>query len=536
MITNTSTRAGDGVRRAWIGVGAPILGLVFVTILLALGVFSSFAREQDRSFEETSRRLVASAIDGRARSVSSVTLDYANWDEAFQGITARWDQSWVDNNLYSTVLDGMLVVRADGSVRYTWLNDATQGRPEHVAAAAAAAVETPHLRQLARAADTGDTVARTLTTSNGELLLVAVAPVTPEDESIRIARRGGDNYLVFFDVITAAELAEIGGALSLEGLSFVATASETDAQVGLPLVTPAGRRVGEAEWRHERPGAAAFARNVGPVVLALLIVGALAVAIAWILVGRQLNAMAHAQAATESSRLKSEFLTRVSHELRTPLNAIFGYAEIIQEENEKTRTAEDATRIAEAARHLSHLLNDIFEQARLDAGRIRFNPEVLPVAGILAELQGLMRPAASANSVKLRISSEAQANYIVADHQRVRQCLLNLTGNAIKFSPNGEVSVNARTQVLNGRAMVVFDVVDTGIGIAKAELPNLFRPFGQANEDINREFGGTGLGLSVSRDLARAMEGDITVVSELGEGSTFSLTIPAVTAAVVKAA
>lgn len=537
MFTNTSTRANDGVRRAWIGVGAPIFGLVLVTIVLALAVFAGFAREQDRAFEETSRRLVTSAIDGRARSVGNVTLDYANWDEAFQSVTVRWDQSWVDNNLYSTVLDGMLIVRADGSVRYAWLNEAHAGRASALTAAVArAAVETPRLRQLSRASNTRDTVARTLTTVGGDLVLVSVAPVTPEDDAARIARRASDNYFVFFNVLTSAELAEMGASLDLQGLSFATTVADSRDRVSLTLQSPTGRSAGAAEWRHSRPGQAAFGRNVGPAILALLIIGALAAVTARVLVGRQVGVMAHAHAATESSRLKSEFLTRVSHELRTPINAIVGYAEIIQEDNENTRTAEDGARIIEAARHLSHLLNDIFDQARLDAGGMRFNPEVLPVAGVLAEIQGLMRPAAAANKVRLTVSSEAQANYIVADHLRVRQCLLNLTGNAIKFSPNGDVSVKARAEIVNGRPMVVFDVADTGIGIGKAELDALFRPFGQANESINRDFGGTGLGLSISRDLARAMQGDITVVSELGEGSTFSLVVPAVTAAAVKAA
>jgi signal transduction histidine kinase len=123
-----------------------------------------------------------------------------------------------------------------------------------------------------------------------------------------------------------------------------------------------------------------------------------------------------------------------------------------------------------------------------------------------------------------------------ADHTRARQCLLNLIGNAIKFSSGGEVTIKVRTESRDGSDLVVFDVADTGIGIKQSDLDNLFRPFGQANASIGKTFGGTGLGLSISRDLARAMGGDITVVSVFGEGSTFSLSIPVATAEALRAA
>jgi signal transduction histidine kinase len=336
--------------------------------------------------------------------------------------------------------------------------------------------------------------------------------------------------------VSADELQEIGSALDLNDIAFAPSPADSARTIALDLETPSGADVGALTWRHEHPGAAAFQRQIAPVVLALLIIGALAVLIARVVVARQIRAISHAQAALESSRLKSDFLTRVSHELRTPLNAITGYAEIIQEEHEDERLRDDANRIIIAARHLGHLLNDIFDQTRLDAGRITLHSEVLPVAGLLAELQGLVGPAAKANNVKLTIATGVHGGFIVADHMRLRQCLLNLTGNAIKFSPHGHVSIVARVDNVSGRAMVVFDVADDGIGIAENEMDNLFRPFSQANAQISMRFGGTGLGLSISRDLARAMNGDIVVVSELGQGSTFSLSVPAATANALKAA
>ncbi|MGD9979949.1 MAG: ATP-binding protein [Hyphomonadaceae bacterium] len=539
MIAETDTAADDGVRRAWLGVGAPIFGLVLVMILLAVSTFAMFARDQDRVFEVNSRRLVASAIDGRTRSLASVTLDYTNWNDAYEAMGQGWDQSWVEDNIYSSVADGMLVFRADGSVRHAWYADGIASRAETITAPAVrAAIATPHLRQLSRARNVSGTVARTFARVGDQLVLVALAPVTPEDDAARLARRSlGDTYLALIDVVSTDELAEMGETLALRDLTFSPVGEGAQpGHIASELETPGGAAVGTLTWPHERPGLAAFQRQVVPVVLALLIIGTFAVLIARILVARQVRTMARAHAALESSRLKSDFLTRVGHELRTPLNAIIGYAEIIQEEHEDESLREDSNRIIVAARHLSHLLNDIFDQSRLDAGRINFKLEVLPVAGLMAELQGLVRPTAKANNVTLDVASSPHAVFTYADHLRLRQCLLNLVGNAIKFAPNGHVSVKSRAAVIGGRAMVVFDITDDGIGIAKAELDNLFRPFSQANAAIGMRFGGTGLGLSISRDLVRVMGGDITVASEAGKGSTFSLSVPAATANALKAA
>jgi signal transduction histidine kinase len=270
--------------------------------------------------------------------------------------------------------------------------------------------------------------------------------------------------------------------------------------------------------------------------LGLLLIGALAVLVARRLVMRQVSALAHASAALEASRSKSEFLTRVSHELRTPLDAIVGYAELIEEESEIAATREDAGRIVMAARQLAHLINDIIDQSRVDAGRMKFYPEPLPIAGMVAEVHGLIRPSAMAAGVNFTSSSEAGAGFAFADHVRLRQCLLNILGNAVKFAGGGSVSLRALLDNTRTQPMVLFIVKDTGIGMSQADIAEIFRPFGQANAEIGKKFGGTGLGLSIARELALAMGGDISVVSEPGEGATFTLAGPAATAQSLKTA
>jgi hypothetical protein len=222
--------------------------------------------------------------------------------------------------------------------------------------------------------------------------------------------------------------------------------------------------------------------------------------------------------------------------LRTPLDGIIGYAEIIQEETESAEARSDAERILSAARHLNLLLNDIFDQSRLDADRLSVKREVLPVAGMVAEVHGLMRPTARTAGVNLTVQPSAAANYVVADHVRLRQCLLNLIGNAIKFAPRGNVTIKTRMVERQDGDVVVFEVADDGIGISKSDQDNLFKPFSQANAQIAQIYGGAGLGLSIARDLARAMGGDITLVSDLGEGATFSLSVPVASPKALQAA
>jgi signal transduction histidine kinase len=358
--------------------------------------------------------------------------------------------------------------------------------------------------------------------------VIAVVPITREDNAARVAYNPlrGYDYLAVIQVIDPNGLAQAGRSMSLEGFRLAAPGAQAAGMIALPVMTPDGDRVADLVWRNSHPGSAAFQRRIWPVIAALLGIGAFALLITRYLVLRQVRTMAGVEAAMEASRVKSEFLSKVGQELRTPLNGIIGYAEIIHEETDSPAARSDAERIVSAAKHLHVLLNDILDQSRLDSGRLNVKREVLPVVGMIAEIHGLMRPSARTAGVNLTVQPSAAAGYVVADHVRLRQCLLNLVGNAIKFAPRGNVSIKTRLEERGGHDVVVFDVVDDGIGISSADQENLFKPFSQANAQISEIYGGAGLGLSIARDLARAMGGDITFTSELGQGATFSLSIP----------
>ncbi|HLO66459.1 MAG TPA: response regulator [Holophaga sp.] len=231
--------------------------------------------------------------------------------------------------------------------------------------------------------------------------------------------------------------------------------------------------------------------------------------------------------AEASSRAKSSFLANMSHELRTPLNAILLYTEVIRNEAEDAGVQAilaDASRVEAAGRHLLHLINDILDMAKIEAGRMVLDNRPFGVPELLAQVAATSEGLAAQNGNVLSVRCEAGLEEMVADPTKVRQVLLNLLGNACKFTRNGRIALEAGLDAEGARA--VFTVTDTGIGIAPDQIERIFSEFIQADDSTTRRFGGTGLGLSLSRKFCQMMGGDIRVRSGLGEGSTFTVVLP----------
>jgi len=227
--------------------------------------------------------------------------------------------------------------------------------------------------------------------------------------------------------------------------------------------------------------------------------------------------------AQRANRVKSEFLASMSHELRTPLNAIGGYVDLLDLEihgplTEAQRNA--IGRITANQRHLLALINDILSFARLEAGRIVPDARVLSARELLDEVEPLVAPQAAAKSIEYSLAPCDPEVLFIGDAERVRQVLLNLVGNAIKFTPAGGA---VRVSCEEGADHVDFLVEDNGVGISREEQESIFDPFQQVGRRLNQPREGVGLGLAISRDLARAMGGDLLVRSTPGEGSTFTL-------------
>jgi signal transduction histidine kinase len=229
-----------------------------------------------------------------------------------------------------------------------------------------------------------------------------------------------------------------------------------------------------------------------------------------------------------ASQNKSQFLSSMSHELRTPLNAIIGLTEMMVANAARFGTEnalEPLRRVNAAGKHLLDLINEVLDLSKIEAGKLELNVETVDLARLIDEVIGTAGQLAEKNKNHLVIEAQATVGVLSADPMRLKQILLNLLSNACKFTKAGEVALRVR-KVADGRDWVELAVADTGIGLTAEQQAKLFQDFTQADSLTARRYGGTGLGLAISRKLARMMGGDVTVTSEAGKGSVFTVRLP----------
>lgn len=232
--------------------------------------------------------------------------------------------------------------------------------------------------------------------------------------------------------------------------------------------------------------------------------------------------------ALAASQAKSEFLANMSHEIRTPMNAILGFAELMSSEPLTDRQYEFMKTISDSGKQLLSIIDDILDFSKIEAGRLQTEMREFSLDDLLANIQRLMRPLAETKPIRLVLEPNTHFPMtVVSDEARIRQCLINLISNAIKFTETGQVVV--RTQIDTedaSSAKLRFEVQDTGIGISADQMKHLFEPFRQGDGSTTRRFGGTGLGLAITRQLAELLGGRVSVTSVVGAGSTFVLELP----------
>jgi signal transduction histidine kinase len=237
-----------------------------------------------------------------------------------------------------------------------------------------------------------------------------------------------------------------------------------------------------------------------------------------------------------ASQHKSQFLANMSHELRTPLNAIIGVSEMLREDAEAAKQdLEPLDRVLGAARHLLALINDILDLSKIEAGRMELHLETFPLVPVIQEVAKTIEPMAAKNGNRVVIDCPADLGTIHADQTRFRQSLLNLASNANKFTEKGTITIAAHQGQENGRDWVTLAVADTGIGMTPEQMGKLFQEFSQASSATASKYGGTGLGLAISKRFCQMMGGDITVESERGRGSTFTIRLPRIVDAPMEA-
>jgi len=236
------------------------------------------------------------------------------------------------------------------------------------------------------------------------------------------------------------------------------------------------------------------------------------------------------EAAESASRSKSAFLANMSHELRTPLNAIIGYSEMLEEDAldlEQEAFVPDLQKIRKAGRHLLELINDILDLSKIEAGKMDIFVERFAIAELIDDVQETITPLIQQNGNEFVVSGD-MSGQMTADKTKVRQTLFNLLSNASKFTENGTITLHTIREEMGAEGeWIQFQVRDTGIGMAPDQMESLFEPFTQADATTTRKYGGTGLGLAISRRFCNIMGGDIVVESAVGQGSTFSVYLPA---------
>jgi signal transduction histidine kinase/CheY-like chemotaxis protein len=233
--------------------------------------------------------------------------------------------------------------------------------------------------------------------------------------------------------------------------------------------------------------------------------------------------------AEQANRAKSEFLANMSHELRTPLTAIIGYSDLLQLQLRKSGQIDggDLENIRRSGRHLLAITNDILDLSKIEAQKMSLDIDIFKVVPLISEAAITIQPLMEQNQNRLIVRCDERSGLMYSDLTKVRQVLLNLLGNAAKFTREGTVTLTVNREKADDREWITFQVADTGIGMTTGQLEKLFEAFTQADTSTTRKYGGTGLGLALSRRLCLLMGGDITVTSQEGAGSTFTIRLPA---------
>ena len=219
----------------------------------------------------------------------------------------------------------------------------------------------------------------------------------------------------------------------------------------------------------------------------------------------------------------------MSHELRTPLNAIIGYSEMLQEISEEQSLKDfsgDLNKIQDAGRHLLSLISDILDLSKIEAGKLEIYLEDVQLPDLVEEVRVIVAPLAAKNSNRLEINCPHDIGSLHTDRTKLKQSMLNLLSNASKFTTNGTIALDVKRGARAPGSVVTFIIRDTGIGMTQEQVARLFQAFSQADASTTKRYGGTGLGLTITRRFCEILGGAVTVASEAGKGSTFTITLP----------
>lgn len=518
-----------------------VLGAGVVALILALVVIA--AGSQNRLEITNARQLASSALRVESEQIGHFTRDYAFWNDAAQNLTVAGDQIWAQDNVgawanESLGMQASLVVDSGLRLVFGTLDGAIQETnfPARFSAELAMLLHEARARVGIPGVTPG--VVTSVMQLDGAPVVAAASVIKWEDERAVPQLDGRVTILVFVRRIDDSMLRRLGELYLLPGLRLVSAAEDLPDSV--PLTAIGGRDVARLAWNGQRPGTAL----VRELALPLAGIAVLAVVLMVVIVARarrstQDLARSHEQLAAQTRALKSstsalqgalaeaaranaaksDFLARMSHELRTPLNAILGFSEIIAMElygpNSDPRYRSYGKMIHESGHHLRSLINDILDLAKIEAGRVELVEEQISLDPIVEQCLGLLGPKIEAK--RLQVSFLPSHVWLTADARAVKQILLNLLSNAVKFTGDGgEIAV----RVSDSSDGVTLTVSDTGCGMSRSDLDQVFQMFGQARINITRDAEGSGLGLNIAKGLAEMHGGTLKIESEIGLGTT----------------
>lgn len=525
-------------RVAW-----PVLGLIALIGVAGFYLLHDIARDQDSTYVATTTQFVQQAVDAEVQSNAGISTEYSLWDDAYVNISLKNDMAWAETNFFSVNSSAIFVVRPEGRIgaepRFTYIDPRHEGKRGALTAFAQSFIVMRSEKSRSTATKTYNQVfPNGLVNIDGKLASVAVQPLkpSPENHAKLFVTNNPMDYVIVITFVPPTFEQKTQRVFGLEGLSVSLVSSAPDSyaihagKVGFLIKDTSGNVLARAEWNNKRPGSSAFSKRFVPIVLILLLVGCLTIAVTQQIVSGQLELVELARkAAEDGSKAKSSFLANVSHELRTPLNAIIGFAEIIDEDCMRAGnevTAKDARKVCNSAQHLLGLINDLLDHSKIEAGKMDIHATLTPMEPLIQGVAEVLQSHVIKNNSQLIVRCDPRIGDAMIDSMRLKQCLLNLVSNAAKFTKDGTVTLSARGVDKDSVPFIRVTVKDTGIGMNQETLAKLFVPFVQANETTAKTYGGTGLGLVITRRLCEAMGGSVDVESVEGQGSTFTLLVP----------